>query len=264
MFTRLRGLDRLRFRHDPWLRASYARAACVLGVAPYVRDVLDDVPLRRFEPVLELGIDAVAPETVRAEPRGQPACPACRTRCAHQGIARHRAGPRRVAGSAGRDADERGRGRGNRRSVGPRPCGLASPTGSPSLGVWRGPRWTRSTQVMMCSVFHPTASPRAGCSTRRCGTGCPSSRRTGAGRPGSSTGRRGSSCRSPTPTAFAIDIATALRRLEGEPALRRRLGAGARTKVAREGLWPRKADRMVDLYRDILDHRNGRTPLTKG
>jgi hypothetical protein len=74
MFTRLRSLDRLRFRHDPWLRASYARAACVLGVAPYVREVLEDVPLRRFEPVLELGIDDVAPETGRATP--------CRERCA--------------------------------------------------------------------------------------------------------------------------------------------------------------------------------------
>ena len=50
---------------DPLLRASYSRAACILGVAPYVKDILGDVPLRRFESVLELGVDEVAP----AQPR---------------------------------------------------------------------------------------------------------------------------------------------------------------------------------------------------
>jgi glycosyltransferase involved in cell wall biosynthesis len=45
----LRDLDGMRFRHDPWLRDSYRRAACLVGVAPYVRDVLADVPLQRFE-----------------------------------------------------------------------------------------------------------------------------------------------------------------------------------------------------------------------
>ncbi len=67
LFTRLRALDAWRFRHDPWLRASYARAACVLGVAPYVRTVLADIPLRRFEPVLELGIDDLPPPVTRPD-----------------------------------------------------------------------------------------------------------------------------------------------------------------------------------------------------
>jgi glycosyltransferase involved in cell wall biosynthesis len=65
------------------------------------------------------------------------------------------------------------------------------------------------------------------------------------------------------PDRFAIDIAAALRRLAGDPALRWRLGGGARDKVAREGLWPRKADRMVALYRDILDHQTAAHPLRK-
>ena len=65
LFTRLRALDAARFRHDPWLRASYRGAACVLGVAPYVADILRDIPLQRFEPVLELGIDGVEPPQTR-------------------------------------------------------------------------------------------------------------------------------------------------------------------------------------------------------
>jgi glycosyltransferase involved in cell wall biosynthesis len=65
IFTRLRALDSYRFRHDPWLRQSYSRAACVLGVAPYVKEVLGDLPLRRFESVLELGADDVAPPRAR-------------------------------------------------------------------------------------------------------------------------------------------------------------------------------------------------------
>ncbi|MBC7740476.1 MAG: glycosyltransferase, partial [Candidatus Saccharibacteria bacterium] len=64
LFTRLRALDAFRFRWDPSLRASYANAACILGVAPYVKDVLGAIRLKRFEPMLELGIDN-APDVPR-------------------------------------------------------------------------------------------------------------------------------------------------------------------------------------------------------
>jgi glycosyltransferase involved in cell wall biosynthesis len=70
-FTRLRGLDATRFRFDPWLRASYSRAACILGVAPYVKDILGNVPLKRLESVLELGVDEVAPERPRQMETGR-------------------------------------------------------------------------------------------------------------------------------------------------------------------------------------------------
>ena len=71
LFTRLRALDSYRFRYDPWLRASYMKARCVLGVAPYVRDLLQHIPLHRFEPVLELGIDALAPRQPRPFENGR-------------------------------------------------------------------------------------------------------------------------------------------------------------------------------------------------
>lgn len=57
---RFRALDAFRFRYDPNLRASYARADAILGVAPYVRDVLKDVPIKRFETVLERSAEPIA------------------------------------------------------------------------------------------------------------------------------------------------------------------------------------------------------------
>lgn len=60
-FTRLRDLDRFRFRADPWLRRSFAGAACIIGVAPYARELLRDVAVQRFEVMCELGIEEPLP-----------------------------------------------------------------------------------------------------------------------------------------------------------------------------------------------------------
>ncbi|MEO0977100.1 MAG: glycosyltransferase family 4 protein [Pseudomonadota bacterium] len=60
-YTRLRALDQVRFRFDPWLRSSYASAELVLGVAPYMNDVLKSVPKKRFEPFLAIGVDSIEP-----------------------------------------------------------------------------------------------------------------------------------------------------------------------------------------------------------
>ena len=48
-FTRLRGVDTFRLRHDRLLRRTYSDAAVVIGVAPYVRELMDHIPLRRLK-----------------------------------------------------------------------------------------------------------------------------------------------------------------------------------------------------------------------
>lgn len=58
-YYKLRDIDALRFRFDPWLRASYQNAACVVGVADYVRDVLGGMKLKDF---------ACSPEVAAREP----------------------------------------------------------------------------------------------------------------------------------------------------------------------------------------------------
>ena len=56
-FMRLRVFDRLRLRYDPLLRRTYESAEVVLGVAPYVRDVLADLEVREFVLESETGAD---------------------------------------------------------------------------------------------------------------------------------------------------------------------------------------------------------------
>jgi glycosyltransferase involved in cell wall biosynthesis len=62
-YTNLRVLDAFRLRHDPMLRRTYVRAGCVLGIAGYVADALEGVPVRRFETMSETGIESL-PEPV--------------------------------------------------------------------------------------------------------------------------------------------------------------------------------------------------------
>ncbi len=56
-YVGLRRLDNLRIHRDPWLRRSYEQASCVLGIAPYVKDFLASVPLRRFDVMSDTGIE---------------------------------------------------------------------------------------------------------------------------------------------------------------------------------------------------------------
>lgn len=58
-FTSLRAIDAIRLRHDPKLRRSYERAACVIGIADYVQDILQDVSIKRFQALNDTGIDTM-------------------------------------------------------------------------------------------------------------------------------------------------------------------------------------------------------------
>jgi glycosyltransferase involved in cell wall biosynthesis len=56
-YVRLRSLDRIRLRRDPLLRRTYEHASCVVGIAPYVKDSLTDVAVRRFAFITDTGIE---------------------------------------------------------------------------------------------------------------------------------------------------------------------------------------------------------------
>lgn len=71
-FRKLRGLDRVRLRWDPWLKATYRDAAAVIGVAPYVRELLAPCAPRRFEIMSETGVEAIAETPVSPPERGEP------------------------------------------------------------------------------------------------------------------------------------------------------------------------------------------------
>ena len=69
-YMKLRALDALRFRHDPVLRRSYCGAAIVIGIAPYVEELLRDVPIRRFEVLSETGLTDLPPHVDRQSRSG--------------------------------------------------------------------------------------------------------------------------------------------------------------------------------------------------
>jgi glycosyltransferase involved in cell wall biosynthesis len=57
-YTKLRVLDHLRFKFDPWLRRGFKRADLVLGVAPYIKGHLDSVRELNFKILNENGVRA--------------------------------------------------------------------------------------------------------------------------------------------------------------------------------------------------------------
>ena len=61
-FRKLRHLDGLRLRYDPFLRQTYSDAALILGVAPYVQELLSGNKLHRYEIMSETGVDVVPDE----------------------------------------------------------------------------------------------------------------------------------------------------------------------------------------------------------
>jgi glycosyltransferase involved in cell wall biosynthesis len=71
-YRKLRSLDSFRLRHDPWLKGSYAGAAAIIGVAPYVEELLGPCAPRRFEIMAETGVESVA-STPKTPPQpGEP------------------------------------------------------------------------------------------------------------------------------------------------------------------------------------------------
>jgi glycosyltransferase involved in cell wall biosynthesis len=69
-YVGLRRLDGLRMRRDPWLHRTYEQASCVLGIAPYVRELLAGVAVRRFEVMSETAIDRLPPLVDRSARTG--------------------------------------------------------------------------------------------------------------------------------------------------------------------------------------------------
>ncbi|ROU04335.1 glycosyltransferase [Histidinibacterium lentulum] len=250
LFTRLRALDGWRFRHDPWLRRSYGRAACVLGVAPYVRDVLGAMPLRRFEAVLELGVDDVAPA------RARPSLPG-RLRVLHVGRAVRTKGLRDVVRALALLPDLPGvtltsAGDGEELEL----CRAeAERLGVAARVEFLGRIPRESVEALYAShdvfCFPSFREPAGGVLYEAMRHGLPVVTADRGG-PGWIVDEA-SGLRLPVtdPDRFAADIAAALRRLADPPELRAELGEGARAKVLREGLWSAKADGLIGLYEEI-------------
>lgn len=252
-YTRLRALDAWRFARDPWLRASYAGAEAVLGVAPYMRDLLAAVPIRRFEPVLELGIDDLPPLPDRSGRTG--------LRLLHVGRGVRTKGLRDAVRALARLADLPGitltsAGEGEEIALCRAEAGRLGIADRVTF-LGRVPRAEVEALYRDSDVFlFPSFREPAGnvlYEAMRWGLPVITARRGG---PEFVTD---DSCairvEVTEPGRYAADIAEAVRRLHGDPALRARMGRASRDRVAAEGLWPHKAERLVALYRDLLATR---------
>ena len=60
-YTKLRFMDKWRLQYDPLLRHSYSRADCIVCVAPYVRELLGDLPSHEVEFMSETGVVQLPP-----------------------------------------------------------------------------------------------------------------------------------------------------------------------------------------------------------
>ncbi len=251
LFTRLRRLDRLRFRYDPWLRQSYIKAALVLGVAPYVRDTLEDVPIQRFAPVLELGIDAPAPVRERQSEMG-------RLRLLHVGRGVRTKGLRDVVRALAQLKDLpnvtlTSAGSGEEIAI----CQAEAK----KLGVadrvtflGRIPRAEVEDLYRTHDVFSFPSfrEPAGGVLYEAMRWGLPVITAARGGPDWIVDETSGIRLPISTPEALSRDLAQSIRRLAVDPARRQTLGRGAREKVTREGLWPAKIDGLIAHYINIL------------
>ncbi len=253
-FTKLRRLDEFRLRRDPWLRRSYAEAALVLGVAPYIGEALAPIGLRRYENILELGIDDLAP------PR-PPALPSNELTLLHVGRAVRTKGLRDVVRALARLGDRPGI---RLVSAGDGEDLAACRREAEALGVadrvrfeGRVPRERVSELYEEADVFvFPSfREPAGGVLYEAMRAGLPVVTVAYGGPNFIVDDASGIRLGLSTPEALADDVAAAVRRLHDDPALREKLGRGARARVAAEGLWERKIPRVVALYEEVLADR---------
>jgi glycosyltransferase involved in cell wall biosynthesis len=69
-YVGLRRLDKLRIRLDPFLRETYEDASCVVGIAPYVGDFLNQLSIRRLELLSETGLESLPQPIDRSDRTG--------------------------------------------------------------------------------------------------------------------------------------------------------------------------------------------------
>lgn len=249
-FVGLRALDRLRLRRDPWLRRGYAEAACVIGIADYVADLLADVPVRRFVAMSDTGVEELPPAVDRVrDPRG--------LRLLFVGRVIRTKGVRDAvrAVAAAREVVARFDvvGDGDDRTA----CEqLADELGVADLVGFHGRvphaevgRFYADADVFLFPSYREpggiavTEAMSWGLPVIVCARGGPAStvdEQTGIRVPALDPGQ------------YAGDLAAAVRRLAADPELADRVGTAARHKVAASALWATKVDELDRLYAEVL------------
>jgi glycosyltransferase involved in cell wall biosynthesis len=252
--SRLRAIDDFRLRHDRALRASYAGADLILGVAPYVAERLAPVGIRRFKAVLERGHGAFPPERTRQEVAGQ-------LRLLHVGRVVRTKGLRDTVRAMAFLRDLPGV---TLTSAGDGDDLAACKAEAASLGVadrvtflGKIPRDRVEEEYAAADVFcFPSfREPMGGVFFEAMAHDLPVITAARGGPDFIIDDSSGLRLPIDTPDQFARDIADAIRRLALEPTLRLSLGRGARARLKSFGSWEDKADAMIGLYHEVQEAR---------
>ena len=247
-YMKLRSIDDWRLRHDPALRRSLSGAAVVLGIAPYVRELLRDVPLHRFEVMRDTALTELPPRVDRSASTGT-------TRLLYVGRLVRTKGARdaiRALALAG-DLDV------HLDVVGSGPDADACQAAAREAGVsarvtfhGRLPRGEIDAIYRDADIFVFPSYREAGGSVQY--------EAMGWGLPVVVGNRGGTGAAVPPdcgilvnpidPAQYSRDVAQAVRRLVLDPEARRRMGERAREHVRSDGLWDRKIEHAEALYEE--------------
>jgi glycosyltransferase involved in cell wall biosynthesis len=249
-YVGLRMLDGARMRLDPWLRGTYEGACCVIGIAPYVRKLLEKTSIHRFEVMSDTGIERLPRPVNRAAPKGQ-------VRLLYVGRVVRTKGVRDAIRAMSRlrdlsvflDIVGDGFDRATCEALGVK-VGVADRV---HFHGWKTQDDVKDFyQSADVFVFPSYREPGGTVVFEAMSYGLPLvvCDRGGPGNVVDDTS--GIRVRPVTPEQYARDLGTAIRRLVEDREARLSLGEGARRRVAEIGLWDQKIDRLNSLYAQVL------------
>lgn len=253
-YVRLRAIDAWRLRHDPVLRRTYTDAACVVGIAEYVRERLVGVPVQRFEIMSETAIESVPEPVDRSQRDGLPlrllfVGRVIRTKGVRDAIRAVALLPDvplvfDVVGD-GFDLE--------------RCAELVRELGQHDRVVLHGrlPRdeidaFYRAADVFL---FPSYREPGGNVPYEAMGFGLPVVTSDRGGPASAVNDSCGITVTPESPERYPAALAAAVRRLVDDPALRARLSSGARVRVQASGTWDARVAAMEELFRDVAAQR---------
>jgi glycosyltransferase involved in cell wall biosynthesis len=243
-------------RWDSLLRGTYEQADCVLGIADYVRELLEGVKLRRFVVMSETGLDSI-PEAIDRAGRGGP------LRLLSVGRLIRTKGARDILQALPLVADLDVHldivGEGPER---PMLEALIAEFGLGDRVTLHG--WKSKDEVARfytdadVFVFPSFREPGGNVALEAMGYSLPLVV-VDRGGPGSATS---DACAirllASTPEALARDLGDAIRALATDHHKRLEMGAAAHRHVAMTALWSAKITRMEAIYEDLISSRSAK------
>lgn len=266
-YVRLRAFDRLLLTHAPGLKRTFGSADCVLGVADYVCALLADAghPPRRFEIESETGVLEMSEDYERAAPE------AGKLKLLFVGRLVRTKGVRDAVRAMAKlgdlpgvtldivgDGDDRAACEAEARDAGLIQSGRVTFHG-------RKPREVVNDFYRAADVFFfpSLREPSGNVVLESMGHGLPLIA-ADAGGPGSVvTAECGLKVRPQTPEQFSDGLAEAVRTLANSPERVVEMGRACRQEVERRHLWSGKIDRMMAVYRSVLQDSD-RTDTASG